>query len=71
MQEDDERHERSVSADPALDGRRGGTVLSINSDTSFSDAAVRGFMDDWLVHTLVEKFIESRLVKLSQEDQGR
>jgi hypothetical protein len=52
-------------------GRRGGASLSVDPETIFADAAIRGFIDDWLVPMLVDRFIESRLEKESQENESK
>jgi hypothetical protein len=49
--------------------RRGQTDISIRPEAVFSDSAIRGLIDDWIVPMLVEKFIDSRLVKQSPEEK--
>jgi hypothetical protein len=49
--------------------RRTGTNISIQPDAVFTDSAIRGLIDDWIVPMLVEKFIDTRLVRQSQEEK--
>jgi len=63
------RRSQVKSAIVLREERRTGTALSIDPDAAFSDSAIRGFIDDWLVPALVERFVESRLIEQSEEDK--
>jgi len=49
--------------------RRAGTNISIQPEAVFPDSAIRGLIDEWIVPMLVEKFIDSRIVRQSQEEK--
>jgi hypothetical protein len=46
-----------------------GTNISIQPEAVFSDSAIRGLIDEWIVPMLVEKFIDNRIVRQSQEEK--
>jgi hypothetical protein len=49
--------------------RRDGTNISIQPEEVFPDSAIRGLIDEWIVPMLVEQFIDSRMVRQSQEEK--
>ena len=46
-----------------------GTNISIQPEAVFTDDAVRSLIDEWLVPMLVKRFVDSRLVKQTQEEK--
>jgi hypothetical protein len=47
---------------------RGGTNISVQSDSVLADESVRRLIDEWIVPMLVDEFMQSLLVKQSKEE---